>query len=66
MAQVLVRAIATDCRYGRDRAGGGWLPVCILAQGRTRAALESLLREGNLADLIRNLMSELMEDLLGR
>jgi hypothetical protein len=36
---------------GHDRGGQDWLPVCILAQGGTRAALESLLREGNLGSL---------------
>jgi len=32
-------------------AGQGWLPARILAQGRTRAALESLLRAVDLAGL---------------
>jgi len=36
---------------GCDREGRGWLPVCILAEGGTRASLESLLREGNLGSL---------------
>jgi hypothetical protein len=58
---VIIDLLGYEYEFGNDvfcvfltgsyRRSQNWLPLCILAQGATRAALESLLRAGNLGSL---------------
>ena len=60
VSAVIINLLGYEYEFGNDvfalflvghRGGRDWLPICILARGKTRAAFESLLRAAQLGDL---------------